>query len=44
MLHDNFVDTSRYNFLKILYLEITIHKAINITKPSTHYWKEEKEH
>jgi hypothetical protein len=37
MLHDNFVDTSKYNFLEMLYLEITIHKAINTTKLNTHY-------
>jgi hypothetical protein len=42
MLHDNFVDTSKYNFLEMLYLEITIHKAINTTKLNTHHWKEQQ--
>ncbi len=42
MLHDNFVDTLKYNFLEMLYLDIMVHKAINTTKPSTHYWKEKE--
>jgi hypothetical protein len=32
MFHDSFVDTSKYNLLEMLYLEIMVHKAINIIK------------
>jgi hypothetical protein len=44
MLHDNFSDISKYNFLEMLYLEIMVHKAINTTKPSTRYWEEEQQY
>jgi hypothetical protein len=44
MFHDRFVDTLRYDFLEMLYLQIIVHEAINTTKPSTHYLEEEEKH
>jgi hypothetical protein len=43
MFHDIFVDTLKYNIFEMLYLKIIVHKAINTTKLSTHYWEEEEE-